>query len=239
MSNEGYRSYALTIRPLHGIADQTVEALVSWFNKLDYAVAVIEMDNESRHMHAQIWSNQPKRKGDICKALQRICERTIENWDNAQLKVLRMGVKIAYSDWYLDYLTENDAKDDPNIFVYKPPDKSFDFYPTEEEQEAVRQVATSVDPRFTHLEQKFLEWHDDQSGEITKIKIAKFLAICTNEDRTMKVICQKKDRIALCQSLYNYITKSDDPMEWLPQDHEEKKLINNIEKITQTLQLQP
>lgn len=234
--SDGYRSYALTIRPLNGITDQTVDAITSWLNKLDYSVAVMEMEGSSRHMHAQIWSNQPKRKGDVCKALQRICERIIDNWDNAQLKVLRMGVKIAYSDWYLDYLTENEAKDDPNILIYKPPDKSFDFYPTEEEQEAVRQVSTAVDPRFVHLEQKFNEWFETfSSGIVTKAKVAKYLAHATNEERSMKVIVQKKDRIALCNSLYYFIMKSDDPSEWLPLDHEEKKLQLNLEKMNKYL----
>lgn len=229
----GFRSWCLTIRPLHGIADQTVEALQKWLNGLEYAVAVLEMDGESRHMHAQIWSHSGKRKGDVAKALQRICERTIKDWSDAQKKVLRDGIKVGYTDWYLDYLTENDAKDDPNILIYKPPDLTMDFYPTEEEQEQVKNLANAVDPRFTQMEQRFHDWypHDLEEHSITIQHVAQFIMNEMFNARNMRVIVQKKDRIALVKSLFLFITKSDDISECLPADSEEKNLIKNLEKI--------
>ena len=142
-----FRSYCLTIRPRDGISEKTIEETKKWLLKCSYSFAVLEKSANERHLHAQIWLEKERARGDICKQVQRICERTIEDWDQSQLKVLRQSVRIAYSDWYLDYLAENDLKTTPNIIVDNPPTKTLEYYPTEEEQAQRVAVANSVDPR--------------------------------------------------------------------------------------------
>lgn len=203
-----FRSFCLTIRPRDGISEQTIEATKKWLTKCEHAVAVLEKDNSERHLHAQIWFSATKARGDICKQVQRICERTIPDWDTAQLKVLRNGVKIAYSDWYLDYLVENEDKIPPNIVINNPPQKSMDFYPTEEEQDEVRQIKTAVDQRMADLEIKCLKYLGER--DITERNVARYLAYAMFEERTMKCIIQQRDRIALCKTLYAYMKKSND-----------------------------
>lgn len=204
-----YRSYCITVRPREGITDRTSTEIVKWLSKCEYSFAVLEMEEESRHLHAQIWLDKPRARGDICKQIQRVCERTIDDWDNPQLKVLRQGVKIGYSDWYLDYLAENELKDTPpNILLDNPPSKTMDFYPTEEEQDNIQSLKTAVDPRFCRLEIDFLEWLGERS--ITHNTVCKFLAEAMFVNRTIKVILQHRDRKALGISLYAYVNKSAD-----------------------------
>lgn len=201
-----HRSFCLTIRPLNGITDKTITALKQWFKKLDYSVAVLEMENEARHLHAQIWFKEPKHRGDISKQVHRICDRTIEDFDTAQLKVLRQGIKIAYSDWYLDYLTDNDSKtENALIIIHNPPEHSLEFYPTEEEQDKIKEVSNSVDPRMLSLEQRFLEAYPDHTNMNS---VAQFLSTEMFQNRTIKCILQQRDRTALCKTLHAYINRS-------------------------------
>ncbi len=225
-----FRSYCITIRPRDGISDLTVEKTKKWLSNLDYAVAVLEMENEARHLHAQIWTNTPKSKGDIAKAVQRICERSVKDWDEAQLKVLRAGVKIAYSDWYLDYLVENDLKTtEPNIIYKQVPPLTLDFYATEEEQQNIQKLKTAVDPRFADMEIKCLAFLGER--QVTVKSVASFLADAMFVTRTMKCVLQQRDRIALAKTLYAYMAKSTDIYLFLEKDKEQtkfEKLISNI-----------
>ncbi|AXH79057.1 MAG: hypothetical protein [Circular genetic element sp.] len=211
-----YKSFAITVRPRDGITDKTVTALTKWFKALPYSVAVLEMQSEARHLHAQIWFNEPKTKGDISKQIHRICDRTISEFDTSQLKVLRQGIKIAYSDWYLDYLVDNDNKtDDAHIIIDNPPEKTLDFYPTEEEQDKLQNKINAVDPRMYALEQSFLERYPDN---LTLKAVAQFLSEEMFVNRTIKCVLQQRDRTALCKTLHAYINKSNSIDYFITQD---------------------
>lgn len=224
------RSYCVTVRPREGLSNATLEMLQKWLTRQDYAVGVVEMSNEARHLHAQIWLNKPRARGDVNKQLQRILEATIIDFDRAQLKVLRSGTKIAYSDWYLDYLVENDTKDPATIVVNKPPEATMGFYPTEEEQDEVRIRASAVDPKFAELEIKYNHWSEERDDiQLTEHNVAKFLCYAMYQERIIKVIVQQRDRTALCKSLYAYISKSKNVEFFLPRSAAEKKIDKKLE----------
>ena len=130
-----YKSYCITVRPRLGLSKETEKALIAWFNKQDFAFACIEMDHEARHCHAQIWMENARPKGIIRRSLVRICERTIPEWDNSQSKVLSGGIKIAYDDWHVNYLQENENKinDTVNVIYNNVPNNTQCFYPSIEE----------------------------------------------------------------------------------------------------------
>ena len=220
-----FRSFALTIRPRDGISDDTIAGLSKWLSKLDFAVAVLEKEGIERHLHAQIWTNQPKAKGDIIKQCERICIRTIPDFQNdgAAKKVLRGGIKIAYSDWYLDYLCENDLKEEPNIIIESPPTNTYDYYPTEEEQEAVQRVTNAVDPRFTDLEVKALQFFEKRSLGCNKKNVATFLADAMFVSRTIKVLMHQRDRVSLALSLYAFMAHSCDTGMFINETKEDRK----------------
>lgn len=232
-----YKSYCITIRPRDGLTDKTANSLLDWLKKQQYAVAVIEMEAEARHIHIQIWNDKTKARGDVCKAVQRICERTIQDWDAAQLKVLRSGVKIAYSDWYLDYLTDNDNKgpvSQDNILIDNPPEKTLEFYPSEQEQEDVQRLRTATDPRFAQLEIECLKYLGENGELLISMKnVAQFLCYAMFEARSIKCVTQQRDRTALCKTLYHYMIKSTDTTMFLEKSISENKIdikYNNLVK---------
>lgn len=228
-----YKSFAITVRPRLGITDVTIDAIKSWLAKQNHAVAVLEMDDEARHLHAQIWLDEGRTKDDVGKAVKRICERTIEDWDAAQSKVLRGGIKIAYSDWYLEYLVDNDDKgnDHTRVITNNPPDKTEQYYPSEEEQEAVRLCSSATDPRFFKMEQDALKYFEEKQLDITIKNVAKWLCYVMFEERTMKVLVNQRDRTAVCKTLYAYMTKSANIELFLEKSAEEKKLDKKLQDI--------
>lgn len=231
-----YKSFALTIRPRAGITNDTILAFKSWLSKQDYAVAVTEMEGDSRHLHAQLWLNEGRTKDDVSKAVKRICERTISDWDAAQTKVLRGGIRIAYSDWYLEYLVDNEDKgevNNENIIINNPPDRTEHYYPSEEEQEKVKQVSQAADPRFLAMEQECNEWLIMENKEVTLKNIAQWLCYAMFSQRTMKVLINQRDRTALCKTLYAYMSKSDDINLFVEKTSQEKKLDKKYEDLKQ------
>jgi len=226
-----YKSFALTIRPRLGISDTTIESYLSWLRKQAYAVAVIEMADEARHLHAQIWLEEGRTKDDVAKQVKRICERTIEDWDAGQSKVLRGGIRIAYSDWYLEYLTDNENKqEEANVLLHNPPDKTESYYPTEEEQENVKALSQSADPRFLKMEQECLEYLGKNQYQLTQVNIARYLSAAMFEYRTMKVLIQQRDRTALCKTLFAYMSKGDINL-FIDKTKEEKKIDEKFENL--------
>lgn len=200
-----YNSYCITVRPRAGLIKKTLADLVQWCEKQDYAVLYVEKDNEAKHAHIQVWSEEKRPKGIIAKAMQRICSRTIEDWDAAQNKVLRAGVKIAYSDWWLDYLAENEDKpEDEGECIYDNPPKSDTllYYPTEAEQDAVLNKINAVDHKYHQLSVLFHEWNE---GDISHYKVGKFLSWAMYDSKKIMVSKDKMTRINLCRNLYYYL----------------------------------
>lgn len=228
-----FRSFAFTIRPRDGITDTTIAAYHKWFKKLDYAFVVLEKEGHERHLHAQVWLTKPRAKGDIIKQADLICLRTIPDWaaDGSQKKVQRGGIRVAYSDWHLDYLSQNDLKiDSPNIILDNQPNNTYEYYPTEEEQESVKQLANAVDQRYFALEQKCSKYLEDQDKSLTHKTVASFLNDAMFNSRTIKVIEDPRRRNQVCYTLYCYMLKSSDIYNFIPKDPAQKK----YEKILET-----
>lgn len=234
-----YRSYALTVRPRGGLSDATLSALNSWLSKQDYGVAVTEMENESRHWHGQCWLAEPRARGEICKSLQRICERTIAEWDQAQLKVLRTGVKIAYSDWIDDYCLDNLQKwppseclDDLENKTYAeqeeadwlrgkfgtkpcfsrpvPSARTEEYYPSEEEQAAVQAASTAVDKEMHSLLIRFQqECGESRPCLPTQREVATFLYQKAFHEKCISIKRNQRDRVEQTRILHAYICGSD------------------------------
>lgn len=237
-----YKSFALTIRPRAGITNDTILAFKSWLSKQDHSVAVTEMEGEARHLHAQLWLNEGRTKDDISKAVKRICERTISDWDATQSKVLRGGIRIAYSDWYLEYLVDNEDKgevDNSNIITNNPPDRTEHYYPSEEEQEKVKQVSQAADPRFLSMEQECNEWLTMEQKLVTYKNIAQWLCYTMFNQRTMKVLVNQRDRTALCKTLYAYMSKTDDINYFVEKTAQEKKQEEKFENLKQYIKDNP
>ena len=186
--------------------------MMSWLRKQPYAVAVTEMDDECKHIHAQIWlEGDGRTKSDVSKQIQRICERE-KDWDAVQTKVMRGGIRIAYSDWYDSYLLNNPDKDEePQVLIDNPPSKSMDYYADEATQDELQRKVPDMRAEANFIE--FKKWYPKHYGiemDLEKVSIydvAKFMADCCYiRKEGMSASVNKKDRVELCRHFHSYFT---------------------------------
>lgn len=155
-----YKSYCFTVRPTKGVSRDLEKALLSWGKKQKYCFMGMEMNDEARHLHAQVWFDEPRTRGNLNKAIDNILERTLEDYNYAQKVVFRTGTRIAYDDWFLEYVMDAEKKKDDikNIILEMVPEKTQLYYPSEEEQERVRASCNAIDKRFHRLNEMWKEW---------------------------------------------------------------------------------
>jgi len=201
-----YHSWTFTIRPSNGVQQDSKlqTAIIKWCEKQDYYFLCAEGSDECRHLHGQIWIDSPREKGDVTKALKRIYERTIEPTP-AELKVLAGGVKIAYSrDFVENYLSKEDG-----WILNNPPEDEDKYYPSQEEQEKVKNSANAVDKKFHRYSEMFKEHNPDYkeiNGDLKrKVYMSKWIAKAMFKDKIIPVISQKKHKTELMENLKAYV----------------------------------
>lgn len=202
-----YKSYAFTVRPRDGLTPELERRLKVWLSKQDYAFAVTEMEAEARHMHGQIFSNIARTKSSVQVSLERIQESCDPNWCPASKKVLRRGVKIAYSNHFIDeYLNKSDSK----IIYNNPPEEESEFYPSEEEQKKVKEQAQAVDKRLYAISILYQGWRTDNKDILDDIilreeRIARFLYDAWYISKTLPTLQNLKQERELARRVRNYI----------------------------------
>lgn len=204
-----YNSFCVTVRPSNGVAPGSKlenEILIYLKKKVDYYFICSEMSETARHLHIQLWYKSPLTRGQCVTAFDRILTRTID-YDMNQKKVQHKGVKIAYSDWYLSYLSDNELKDeDCNILANNPPENSLEFYPTEEEQEELVEQCNAIDKKYHILMVEYFKWKEkNKIPHNILYYVASFLNNYMFIEKKMCVISEKKRRVELCKSLLAYI----------------------------------
>lgn len=204
---EKYASFCVTVRPMLGLSDETLQALNKYAESQDHAFAVVEKEGPEKHWHAQFWFNKPRYRGQIAEAMARICERTIEDWSKPQLKVLRNGVRIAYSDWYSSYLSDNEEKEAPNVQVDNAPLVTESYYPTQEEQAALQAKVNAADPQLHKLATMFRDDHPDVRPTIRFVGI--WLGRQELTEKTLPATRQKRDRLQKTRLLWLYLLGED------------------------------
>lgn len=205
-----YRSYWITIRPREGLKEKTEIRLKKWLQKQEHGMGCIEKENEARHAHIQIWNEEARERGVIVKSIRRICEETIEDWDSAQSKVMSNGIKIAYDNVCQNYCIDNELKNGEEIFYDKCPDITEKYYPTEEEQEKVKEEANTGDIRYYKMNENYIKWKDKKN--LCKIRnqyeikadIASFLSWSMFEEKNMKIIQDPRVAKQVCYCLWRY-----------------------------------
>lgn len=205
---EQYRSFALTVRPQLGLTDETLAALNKYAESQDHAYAVVEKEGHEKHWHAQFWYDKAKPRGRVAEAIARICQRTIPDWSKPQLKVLRNGVRIAYSDWHLSYLEHNEDKESANVQVENAPLDTSPFYPTEDEQAALQAKVNAADPEYHKLATMYAEDCPDVVKP-TERQVALWLAKKQLTEKSISITRQKRDRLQKTRLLWLYILGED------------------------------
>lgn len=197
-----YRSFAFTIRPKMGQQPKDDSVILDYITKnWDYGFAWAEKTDEARHIHAQVWSEEPRFKGNLTSRLKKLQSRYDADWSPASSKVLTMGVKIAYSSAFTESYSQ---KDDAVLLLNSPPEDETDFYPSVEEQTAVKEKACAADARLHSLYELYQEW--EQKEPIPSIQnIALFLSWATFTARKIRFTLNSRDRQQLAQGLRCYI----------------------------------
>lgn len=202
------KSYCITFRPKNGLTEETEAAIIKWLEKQDYYVAVTEKEGVEKHLHAQIWMNSGRARGEICTGMTRIGERTIKDWDNNQKHVCRSGVRIAYSDWYDNYLLDNENKGEAvNELTKNIPNITGGYYPSIEEQEARQASINAVDQKYHRLKEKYMSYIEGHDGaeEVTMRRCQEALAYWMYVEKSICVIEDQKRKTSTVREMYNYI----------------------------------
>lgn len=209
-----YRSYCFTIRCKGGLPEAVRIPMIKYLTKQKYKCYVIEGKDESEHLHAQVWYDEPKIKGDLTKQLRRIQERGDPDWCQASNKVLVMGVKIAYSDsFHEEYMLKENTDG-----IFEPPLDTKGYYPSEEEQNAVKAKFNAVDPKFHRLLTTFNErppkaWAESPPALRLGL-VAEWLYDEMFNLKTEKVITDSKKVRETVKSLYHYIVGGQNGVKW-------------------------
>lgn len=209
-----YKSFCITVRPGNGLKDDLLEALTKKVKKYDYGFICTEKKDEKKHAHIQIWLNKETTKGVISTSFQRIQSKLDPNWNEASNRVLKKGVKIAYSDWYLDYCELNDNKIDiekSNVIYNSPPDNTLDYYADEDEQAEVLAKAKSANKQYYSLKEKFINDGWELKYPHDAVTVGEFIYTEMFVKDTIPIIKDPKQRRWLVDCLLKYIEKDSVP----------------------------
>lgn len=207
------KSFGITMNIKHvgGVKKQHDDKIIKALDKtkdLDGYVIIAEKEDDERHLHMQLWYKTKKTTSDITRKFKRLFEK--EDWyDPNNRKWLK--VEYAYNNWVDKYCIDNEDKenDKTEIVIDKTPEDTETYYPTLEEQNKYQQTSNKEgDKRFQKLELDYHDWdldHPKKSVHSYRQHISRFLNQKMFIDRTMRVILQQRDRIALANTLYTYI----------------------------------
>ena len=223
-----YRSYGITISTLEPVEGEAQLALVKWLKKQDYSYGVIEGGEgkeQERHLHAQVWYDEPREKGTLNKALKRIVEKHFpESKPHIAIKI-----KVAYND---DFLEKYMTKDITELVTDNIPTACQEYYPSQEEQDKVKKKAHIADHKMNHLEELFYEWVDEDEPTtelLKKAQVSRFLTDMMYKSRKIKVPTDMKIQRNLCSVFTNYLWKSSNSYMLLSQ--EEQKLLATMKEL--------
>ena len=209
------RSFGLTINPTNGLNDRLLYVILEWCEKIsDYVYCIVEKEGASRHAHIQIWIKKEKSRGDVKKQLDRFAEdefklRTQE-WRKCD-KDHCNKIEFCYNDWVERYCNKNELKkdDDYEVIIDKYPISSEiedSYYPSEEEQTAIKDKKNAKDAYLYELEAMYLK--DNEGLTPThKMQVAMWLDRQCYDKRTLKASMMQRNRVELKNNLWFYMSK--------------------------------
>lgn len=198
-----FRSFCFTHRPKNGVeAGGPLETrIIKWCQKQPHYFLCAEKEDEARHLHGQVWLDVPREKGAITKTFQRIYQ-DLEHTP-AEIKVMKMGVKIAYDCNFVEnYLSKED-----NILLNDPPANEADYYPSQYEQDKVKAKADAVDKKFHRWSEDLQEYACENQLDfpISLKDVAIFLGYMMFDAKKYQVIVDDKARKQNTKCLHAYV----------------------------------
>ena len=203
-----YRAWAITIRPRNGICDDRVSDYIDWIEKSQKIVGaygVLEKCAEERHLHLALFFEEARRKGDVNKQIERIFSRRVV--EVGELKVLRLGTRILYSDDFIQKYLDKD--DDTQVVINCVPPNTAEYYPSQEEQDAVQLRSNAVDQYYHSLASKFNEWKARVGVTERDVQVCRWwMGVAMFGEKTIRVIADERKFNQIVNCLYRYTTEN-------------------------------
>jgi len=216
------RSFAITIRTRIGISDQHKEQFLKWIKGQDYGTVVYEQkgDKTSEHIHAQIWLNAKRTKGNVKKPLRKMIERLYhpEDYhfgkDEHGKDIGALVVKNAWSCEWKTYCEKDEALEYESI-----PAKPEDFYPSKEEQEQFMKIAEKT-KNWNLWDDLKGKWEEYGHKTINEYTVAKFLAESMFVKKNIRVQADPRKAQQMCKALQRFLEEDsvESAKHFLPKD---------------------
>jgi hypothetical protein len=172
MSGGKYRSFGITLRTRVGINSGLKSGFDTWIKKQDYGAYVYEKEDSDEHIHAQIWIDEARTRGNVKKPCDAMIRKYFEP-DDYKLSIASC-VRIAYNDEFIEEYCE---KENELIYSNIPADKDrLKYYPSEEEQDLAQAKVHSKNLWLRELEVLWSQHATDEEKEtINDYNVACFM----------------------------------------------------------------
>ena len=123
-----YNSFGITLRTQEGIPDELANRFDRWIRKQQYGAYVFEKEDTpaEKHIHAQVWYDEPRTKGSIHRQMTRLIKETCH--PSTYIIKYAVCVKIAYNDDFLEQYMVKEEDDEKKkysvikVYLKKKPD---------------------------------------------------------------------------------------------------------------------
>jgi len=214
-----FRTYALTLRPRNGVDTAEISTTVKWIKKrCEFYHIVTEKTGSDRHIHAALYLKTDVTKSNLTTVWIRELKKL--GLDSSELTVARKGVKILYSNDFVDNYLDKD--DDTVVIESNLPEKStlLQYYPPKPVSATVAK-ARKCSAYYHELEAL---WHQHKRPllEINTENARHFLFNMMYNERCINVIRDDKTIIQTARHLTRWLNKADSStIELAPFEQEE------------------
>lgn len=198
-----FKSWAITVRPKHGLTDSHLSALEKFCNRSKFHLLGVESTDNSRHAHFGVFLDKPSTKANIANRL--LSCPALKTLASDEVSVLRKGIKIMYnSDFIMGYIGDPDKLDDYTEVSRNLPDDIEDldtFYPPVGDATARKPVSVWYSDRAADYEAK--------SGTMpaTECSVLSFLKTLMFKEKVINIIADQRRLQQQVRSLVAYLNE--------------------------------
>jgi len=196
-----HRSYAVTIRPYHGVDDDIINSFVKYVEKYcEYYYVITEKEDSERHIHAGLFYKKSTLRSSIAVTLCRL----FKNFTHEEKSVLQSGIKSMYNN---DFMQNYMKKGDDTVVILEnlPEVATLDKYFAEVPDRRKKGPA-SADPFYANLEKLWYK-HKRPIEDCNPNNLRHFLMKMMNEERVIRVIADNRKIFQISCALSRYINK--------------------------------
>lgn len=199
-----FKTYALTLRPRNGVDTDMISTCTKWIKKrCEFYHIVTEKEGSERHIHAALYL-----KAEVTKSnLNTVWVRLLKTFklDSAELSVARKGVKILYSNDFVDNYLDKD--DDTVVIESNLPESGtlLQWYPPK----PVVQDRAKKHSIYYHELEALWEKHKRPLLEVNTENCRHFLFNMMYNERCINIIKDDRTIIQTARHLTRWLNKAE------------------------------